>query len=254
MKMQSLQPHVSISGYVSSIIVLEDDNLYTDCMIPLVAKGQPSIVFYTTNKREGLVLYGQNIKPFEFVASGHLTMIAYFLYPHILKTFFGFNANEVTDLSIDLSLMQPAKDTNLKEKLINEPTLNGRLQLLNNYILKLSEFTGTVVNKAILFATTTIQKNSGLVSLKNIQEELNVTERTFQRLFEAHVGVSPKTFCKVCQFQPAFQQINEGQFSRLGDIAYQNGYADQSHLIRAFREFTNCSPTEYIKLSAEFRS
>src|SRR4051812_30849084 len=123
MKLQSFQPHISIAGYVHSIVVLEDDDLPDECLIPLIAKGLPSIVFQLTgsannNGNAHLVLYGQNLKPFEFYASGHLTIIAYFLHPHILNNFFGFDANEVTDLTIDLGFTQPAKDINLKEQLL----------------------------------------------------------------------------------------------------------------------------------------
>jgi AraC-like DNA-binding protein len=249
---------MSIASYVHSIVVLEDNGLKNDYIIPLIAKGLPSITFQVTgsasnNGGSNLVLYGQNLKPFEFRVSGHLTMIAYFLHPHILNNFFGFDANEATDLSIDLNFIQPAKDVNLKEQLLNAPSLHAQLQLMNDLILKIAGAIRTDTNKAIAFATNAIQKNNGLIPLKNIQEELQVTERTFQRLFEHHVGISPKTFSKVCQFNSAFQQLGNKDFSKLGDIAYQNGYADQSHLIRIFKEFTNVSPKEYLRQSAAFQ-
>src|SRR5258705_2256468 len=132
MKVQSILPHPSISNYVHEIVVLEDYNLPYDMVIPLIAKGYPSIAFQTTgsklpsgkdNKIDNVVLYGQNIKPFELYITGHLTIIAYFLYPHLLKTFFGFNARESADLSIDVSLLQPAKRMDLKERLINATSL-----------------------------------------------------------------------------------------------------------------------------------
>jgi AraC-like DNA-binding protein len=261
MKMRILQPDPSISNYVSNIVVLEDGDLKNDILIPLIARGYPSIAFQATgasgmdgknNVADSLVLYGQNVKPFQFHASRHLTIIAYFLYPHILKTFFGFGANEVTELCIDLSQSQPARIINLKQQLIDESSLAGRLLLMNRYVLKLSELIRTDPDHSILFATKAIQKRNGLISLKNIEKELHVTERTLQRSFKLHVGVSPKVFSRICQFQSAFQQISNGEPSKLSDIAYENGFADQSHLNRSFKEFTNCSPGDYLKLSAGF--
>ncbi|MES2113296.1 MAG: helix-turn-helix domain-containing protein [Bacteroidota bacterium] len=257
MKLQSFQPHISIADYVDSIVVLEDENL-SDCVIPLIAKGLPSIAFQLTgssnnNGNTHLVLYGQNRKPFEFYASGHLTIIAYFLRPHVLNNLFGLDAYEATDLAIDLSYTKPAKDSNLKEQLLNAASLNTRLLLLNNYVLDLAGCIHTGINKPVAHATEIIQKSKGLVSLKNIHDELNVTERTLQRMFEQHIGLSPKAFSKICQFNSAFLQVDSGAFSKLGDIAYQNGYADQSHLIRVFKEFTNISPKEYLKQSSEFK-
>jgi AraC-like DNA-binding protein len=258
MKLRSIHPHAAIANYINSIVVLESDvpGAYT---IPLVAKGCPSIVFQVTGQgiplnRNNLVLYGQNIKPIDFTANGDVLMIAYFLHPHILKPFFGFDANEVTDQSIDLSALPTARSINLKEQLLNAVSLNARLQLMDSYVLKLASLARSNQNEAIVWATQAIQKYNGLVSLQFLQNELHTTERTFQRMFKMHIGVSPKTFNKIIQFQQAFQQFSNGQFSKLGDIAYQNGYFDQSHFIRDFRDFTSVSPSEYLKRIAELQS
>jgi AraC-like DNA-binding protein len=86
-----------------------------------------------------------------------------------------------------------------------------------------------------------------------VQKELRISERTFRRLFDLHVGISPKMFSRICQFDSAFQQLNTDQFSKLSDVAYENGYADQSHLIRSFKEFTTFSPSEYLKKRNAFQ-
>lgn len=257
MKLYTFKPPVLIANFVNSIVVLQDGKLQNDCTIPLIAKGMPSITFQVTgqpaqNKNSNLVLYGQNLKPFEFYAAEHLTIIAYFLRPHILSSFFGISANESTELSIDLSLFGTAREINLKEQLLNTLDLQERLGLMNRYILQLSGRLYADVNASVTHAVHAIQHQNGLASLRGIQDELGVTERTLQRMFDFHVGVSPKTFSRICQFNAAFQQLGSGQFSKLGDIAYQNGYADQSHLIRVFKEFTNYSPKEYLKESALF--
>jgi AraC-like DNA-binding protein len=261
MKMQVLKPHPSISNYVSHVVVLEDGDIKSDILIPLIAKGYPSIAFQTTaassiagrnNVANSLVLYGQNLKPFEFHASGHLTIIAYFLYPHLLKTFFGFNAHEAAGLSADLSQSQTARTTNLKEQLINELSLAKRLELMTGYVLSLSKLIRTTASNSISYATRKIECHHGLVALEAIEKELNMTERTFQRLFKLNVGVSPKTFSRICQFQSAFQHLSTRTNPKLADIAYETGFADQSHFNRAFKEFTNYSPSDYLKLSANF--
>ena len=42
-------------------------------------------ITHPDKKMDNLVLYGQNIKPIQLHVAGHVTMIAYFLYPHIRK-------------------------------------------------------------------------------------------------------------------------------------------------------------------------
>jgi AraC-like DNA-binding protein len=248
MKLQILPPPPPIANCVHHIVVMEDCNLQGDFIIPLIAKGYPSIVFQTTDaKVDTIVLYGQNVKPFQLTASGHITIIACFLFPHLLKPFFGFSGKEVMDICIDLSYSEPAKSMGFKNKMIDETSLTKRLQLMDDYVLQLCSRAYCDANKAVSFATYSIQKSNGLVALKSIQDDLQITERTFQRLFENHVGVSPKMFSKICRFNSAFQQLNQSRFFKLSDIAYENGYADQSHFIRIFKEFTNYTPTEYLK-------
>ncbi|MNL65149.1 DNA-binding transcriptional activator FeaR [compost metagenome] len=67
-----------------------------------------------------------------------------------------------------------------------------------------------------------------------------------QRLFENNVGMSAKLFRRVCQFDASFQRLNQLQFDKLSDVAFEHGYADQSHFIRVFREFTGLTPKEYL--------
>lgn len=249
MHTHALQPDLSVSQYISNILVIENPDPYCDVALPLIANGYPSIV---NLNGDYLQLYGQCVKPAELTLRGRFMMIAYFIYPHALKTLFGFDAKELTDLHIDLSLTQPARGMRLQEQLTETPSLPARLYLLNNYIQKLAEPVRGL-HEGIVYATEAIRKSDGLVSLKDLQSELHVTERTFQRLFEFHVGIPPKLFSKICQFNAAFQQINYQQFSRLTDVAYQFGYADQSHLIRDFQKFTLTSPGEYLKRSAPYR-
>jgi AraC-like DNA-binding protein len=52
-------------------------------------------------------------------------------------------------------------------------------------------------------------------------------------------------FARICRFQASLNQIRNNDYCRLSDIAYENEYADQSHLIRAFKEFAGISPNKY---------
>lgn len=251
-KLRSIAPAPGVSSYVHEIIVMEDDQLFQDMTIPLVAKGYPSIVFQSTRSKTGgaseqLVLYGQNVQPFQLQASGRLLVIAYFLHPYLVKYFFGFNAREIKDLCIDIGAMRPAKSMNLVEQLVNACSLPARLQLIDDYVRKLSIASRGQDDKGIIWSTLQIVKSRGLVSLTALQSELCVTERTFQRLFESHIGVPPKLFRKICQFSAAFDQFSKGQYKRLSDIAYDHGYSDQSHFIRVFKEFTLLTPGDYLK-------
>jgi len=232
--------------------VIENYYQQGDFILPLFANGSPTLVFNTaraTNKNKNvshLTLYGQTITPGELSIKSDFTLIAYFLFPGALISLFNISAGELTDGSIELNFLKQARTYNLQEQLLNTAMLHYRLDLLNNFIKKLAK-NALSVNNTAEFAAQKLKQTSGQLSLKNIQQELCITERTLQRLFEINVGLSPKMYSRICQFQAAFQQLNQNNHLKFSDIAYQNGYADQSHFIRVFKEFTSLTPKAYLQ-------
>ncbi|MEP7377234.1 MAG: AraC family transcriptional regulator, partial [Chitinophagaceae bacterium] len=101
--------------------------------------------------------------------------------------------------------------------------------------------------KIVQYATDQILNNSGKEIISEILETLRLTERTFQRIFKKYVGITPTQYRRICQFQQSFGQLRGKQFTKISDVAYDNGFADQSHFIRSFKEFTQITPKDYLK-------
>jgi AraC-like DNA-binding protein len=261
MIVQSIFPDARVAPFVHSIVVLENSNAFGAAILPLIAKGYPSIVFLRTqpspmaglqSATQQLLLFGQNILPIHIPVAGTVHLIAYFIYPHQLFSLFGLYAKELTDTSIDLDTTTAARGMRLKEQLLNAPSLQQRLQLLNHYVLQLGTSVATPGNSMLAYAVELIQKNKGRLAVTQLPKTLYTTERSLQRLFDQHLGLSPKIFSRICQFQHALGQLERSGFSQAANIAYDCGYADQSHLIRAFKAFTHYSPQEYLKRAEDF--
>lgn len=59
--------------------------------------------------------------------------------------------------------------------------------------------------------------------------------------------MNPKEYRRIARFQRALRMMQLGSRD-YADIAYANGYSDQSHFIRDFRQFSGMTPkqlTEY---------
>jgi AraC-like DNA-binding protein len=61
------------------------------------------------------------------------------------------------------------------------------------------------------------------------------------------VGITPSQYRRICQFQGSFMQLRYKEFETLSDIAFDNGFSDQSHFIRSFKEFAATTPMGYLK-------
>ena len=54
--------------------------------------------------------------------------------------------------------------------------------------------------------------------------------------------LAPKHFSKIIQFQVSLNQLQANDYSKLSDIVYDNGFADQSHFIRVIKAYTGKTP------------
>jgi AraC-like DNA-binding protein len=239
-----------VSEYVKGILVIDDYPKQRPFILPLFANGTPTLVFQTAkaqikNQSNHLTLFGQTVLPTQLLLNERFTLIAYFLTPHSLQSLFSIQAKELTDNPINLNLF--LKKSVLQEQLLNAKTINQQLSLLDNFIFSLSRKTKMNFN-TVKYAAEIISKNSMGNVLAQVQKDLYITERSFQRLFEKNVGISPNLFRRINQFNKAFQQLNNRQFQNLSDVAFDNGYSDQSHYIKSFKEFTSITPTEYLSI------
>ena len=251
MKVKNLKPNIQIAEYVERLLVIENAQTSSSFSLPLFANGSPTLLFISEKGMMGnkpaahLTLFGQTLLPDTLAFTGEFILIAYFFKPWSLNSLFGIMAPEMTDSPINLCLAVPEKTAALEIQLLNSGSTKLMLALLDQFIAGL-------VTRAkrdcpgIQYAANKIAEQPTPEILGRVQKELHITERTFQRMFEKNIGISPNLYRRVCQFNSAFQQLNNRNFSKLSDLAFHNGYADQSHFVRAFKEFTHLLPTEYL--------
>ena len=246
-----LQPNHSIAGHVERILVIDNYRVTTPFRLPLFANGSPTLLFSSAKGSIGnsapahLMLFGQTILPEILTLRESFTLIAYFFKPWALHAIFGIAAPDLTDKPIDLNLIAPKKTTELQERLLNEASVEDKLALVDRYILGLIADAKNDC-QIIKYATTKLTGTTSREVLTTIQKELFLTERTFQRMFEKNIGIAPNLYRRIAQFNAAFWQLNSKRYDKLSDIAFRHGYADQSHYIRSFKEFTNLTPKDYI--------
>lgn len=84
----------------------------------------------------------------------------------------------------------------------------------------------------------------GMVGVRDLLQECSVSGRQLQRRFQALLGVSPRHFIKAIRVQRALILMKEAREKDFCDIAYELGYADQSHFNRHVKEITGLTPRQ----------
>ncbi|MFE2049640.1 AraC family transcriptional regulator [Streptomyces sp. NPDC059459] len=85
----------------------------------------------------------------------------------------------------------------------------------------------------------------GRVQVGAVAAELGWSRRHLTERFRTELGLSPKTFARVLRFEHAHELAAVRNPLPWADVATVCGYADQAHLVRDWREFTNRSPTAW---------
>ncbi|HEX6847152.1 MAG TPA: helix-turn-helix domain-containing protein [Chitinophagaceae bacterium] len=252
MKYWYQKPHQLLSEYVRTVLVLESFSKPDTEQLPFVTNGMPALLCRTENAQNGdedileLTLFGKSTTTDSWTVNDHTTIIAYFFKPFALSTVFNVPVKKLVGNPVDLSNWSPHKANALKTQLMYAGSTTRKIEVLDNLLVQQLQENDKEC-KIIKYATDEIMLNPGTEILSAILNKLTISERTLQRMFKKYVGVTPNQYRRICQFQVSFEQLRGKGFNKLTDIAYDNGFADQSHFIRSFKEFTQTTPNDYLR-------
>ena len=98
-----------------------------------------------------------------------------------------------------------------------------------------------------------VYESDGKIRIAKLKEKTGYSERYINKVFIEEMGFSPKTFCKIIQFQRALEFLNYGAPDKMTDAAVYLGYYDQPQFIRDFKAYSGMTPLKYLKLSEEHK-
>ena len=246
------QPHKLITDYARTVLVLEGFSESDTNDLPIFTNGMSALFCKTEKDQSGnaniiqLALFGKSVPEEDWIVKTNETIIAYFFKPFTLASMFNINAAKLLASPIDLGNWHAHKTNALKPQLIYASSTSRKIEVLDNLLIQQLQQNKREC-EIIKYATDQIMLDPGTEILSEILSKLDLNERTFQRIFKKYVGVTPSQYRRICQFQLSFYQLRSKDFNKLTDIAYDSGFADQSHFIRSFKEFTQITPNDYLK-------
>lgn len=246
------QPLDSLSEYVRTVLILEGFSPPDPESKPLVTSGMPALVCRTRKDNDGsvtindFILFGKSTTSECWETDEATTIIGYFFKPFAMAALFNIPAKKLAEEPIDLRTWNAHKINALRTQMAYATTTADKVAILESFLM--DQYRAHERECEIIrYATDQIMINSGTEILSDVITSLRLNERTFQRMFKKYVGVTPNQYRRICQFQLSFSQVRSEEFQTLTDVAYDNGFADQSHFIRSFKEFTETTPNTYLR-------
>lgn len=223
----------------------------------IVANGAPGLIFQHQNGRSGVsggngillpvsFIYGQStqvcinsIHPDTFIFGVNFQ-------PTAFKGMFATDSCELTDVALDVNLLFGAQWT---DRLLGVSSPQQLVELFSTQLyqrLNQGKTQHHIERGTRLLQGFSIEESSGVMAAK---QQLSL--RQFQRLFKSYVGVSPDAYRRILRFQKSIRTLQLGNFEKLSEVAYELGYADQSHFIKSFKQFSGYSPNDFVRATAQ---
>ncbi len=223
------------AGAIELVINLSDDEIRVyDSRQPEQCRRLPGIVI------SGAYGGALDIDPMQ-----HASMMGVHFKPGGAFRFFGEVIGELANRHLPLELLWGRTALALREKLCSARSPRRRFRILEETLLaRLQRFTE---HPAVALALDIFGPAGVGDSVRAAASRVGLSERRLIQLFTAHVGLTPKLFCRVLRFQHARKVTQQSASLNWAELALACGYYDQSHFIRDFQTFSGFCPTEYLR-------
>jgi AraC-like DNA-binding protein len=149
---------------------------------------------------------------------------------------------EVKNQIVEMTSLIGNKAEELQSQLAEVSTLNLKLQLLQNFLIKRLE--KGAPDPIYDYCINRIADSKGLIGVAQLEKETGYSSRWLNRKFSEHLGTGPKNLAEIVRFKQFYQVYSTGlKLQSLKDHIYHY-YYDQSHFLRAFKRFTGFTPTD----------
>ena len=167
--------------------------------------------------------------------------------------FLGPAANELLNTHVGLQDIWGRAALEIRERVSAERTPARRFQILQDELLS-RMVRRPERHPAVLSALDYFRRDPSRAVIGKLARDVGLSNRRFTDVFNFQVGVKPKLFVRIERFQRLLQKVHILPVVDWGQLALEQGYFDQSHLIRDFVAFSGLSPADYLRRLHDLRN
>jgi AraC-like DNA-binding protein len=256
MNYQTYTPHALLSKNVKCFWTLEADNSYAlqkqriipdGCMEMIFHYGDHYLQFGTDGGsiiQPKCFVFGQVTVPLEIAPSGVTGIIAARFEPDGFIPFSRLTPDQMNDKAVPLTDFFEEEGEVFGQQVLEARNTEERIAIIESFLhakLLLIRQRDELSRACVELLWQTV----GQLSIEELGAKLMVNRRKLERRFSATIGLSPKQLTKIIRLQHALKAMKKNPPSSLTALAYENGYYDQAHFIKDFKEFTGISPKQF---------
>lgn len=255
-KLSVYPPKEELRPYVRRILVtLGDEN--TNETIPIGPTGfsyitysrYPILLHYSNWNAEShaqLYLAGQihDEQPY-FTVKGKFFHIGLEVIPTLPYYLFGVAGEDLVDTGMIIEQLNPEFTGEFLRKSADE---SDPLKVVEKFQEHMIKYLPAIEPIGFLEdALGLIYRRHGNIDISELNQAAGLSGRHLRRQFKKLVGLSPKQYCKIIQFNSVFEAIQTDNENALYELALENGYFDHAHFINEFKVHLGKSPRDFLR-------
>lgn len=211
-------------------------------------RGTPLSIPELSTMQHSFTVSGQVNFPAHIASDGNTEMVVAVFYPHTIGLFIetppsAFYNQEISGYDIENKQLNQ-----LADQIFDCTDSELAIQLMEQWLTARIKPSLNIKRIGATFSTILFNPS---IQVCRLAEIACLGKKQFERVFRECVGMNPKEYGRIVRFQRALRMMQLGS-SDYADIAYANGYADQSHFIREFRQFSSLTPKQLVEYQTPY--
>ncbi|WP_438447209.1 helix-turn-helix domain-containing protein [Gorillibacterium sp. sgz5001074] len=249
-------PHPQLVPYIGRMWVLEGEYgvdahahklISPNGMIKLILiyKGQVRSELEGHSRlfpESSLAVVGQTLEPSVIDPLGPFGTIGIEFHPAGVYKLFPFALHELTNGFHFGDELFGSAVRELQDRIGEEPDVDSKLRAVQQFLLQRLQDSSRD-HLLTEYAVDRIIRSQGTLRIEELCADTGYTRRHLGRLFQEHVGISPKELAAITRFQVFYRHLSTGRVLDMMEL--YDYYYDQSHFAKEFKRWTGMNPREF---------
>ena len=266
MRLQNIEPHPLLKSYIEKMWLFESSGkMPVDDLKLVVPNGhiKLSVAFQNgivaamngqvfTSKEQNISLTGLADVPVildveKDVATG--TIVVEFN-PQGAYRFFQISLSDIKNQIHPLTDILGTAAKQLEEQISNVQSVNGKVVLLQKFLLK--QFMQQAEDSIFEYCVARITSSKGEITIKELEKKTGYSSRWLNMKFADKLGISPKNLSTIIRFNQYYNAVANNNEMDFMQNAFYDHYYDQSHFLKEFKRFTGLSHSGFENTTNDF--
>lgn len=217
--------------------------------ITFFVKGPPRAVNLTTGEVDAappIAIFGQQVVRCDVHLESEFLMFRVHFQPGALFRLLGVPLYEFGDDYCDAEPILRGDGLDVSEQLAAAHSYAEMVTRVESYLMRAAGRAPREVHPVDRIASY-VTAHPLRHSLSGLVRMAGLSRRHFNRKFSERMGLAPKLYSRLVRFDHARRFKSAHPASAWPIVAIESGYSDYQHMVRDFREFTNTTPTAWLR-------